>query len=1183
MIKVSVVVPVYNVEEYLDECLKSLVEQTLSEIEIIVVNDGSPDNSQQIINSYAERYPDKILALQKENGGLSDARNFGIAHAHGEFIGFVDSDDFVERDMFEALYKSAKKNQSEVVIGQYKHYALSGGPITKGGVFPFNENKVYSGRDFLLNSHIMLVCNKIYKSDLIKQYPFPTTWFEDVAWSPVIMSYAKKISYIPRSFYHYIRREGTIASSHDNLRTLEGISSIKYALSNCNPDEKDAVAYMAIKRLFFEARVRSGYADHYMNAFFELKDTFSNNRFYYDDCWYYLNAQRYFDKSFQLIPKVVYYEHFEKQILTDSEKKHILSWSEKLMYSDGKIICLDENNCCISENEKILKAYNKQKYDVVGMYFKLKFIQQYGGIGLTTKVSANNFIAPILHKSNIFFAYSDYENISFDVFGSIPNHPIICEILEYILINLDEDNVIQRAFNTVVSKYADCSYQYSQEVDFNKSYLDYSRDVALYPSSVLTHNYGGKYNITFLDFNDLTDIEFYKTQSKFHIDTLSKYCIDYYLHIKKPSKKTTKKSVLKNIAQKMNFVKGTKKYVVLQGGWHLIKKIVIPIYNMRKNYVSYTKKYHSYKKNLSNLINQYAKEFDTNELSSKLVLFESFYGRGLISSPYALFCAWEQRADFNDYQFVWALDKKEYHQSVIKTYLEKYSNIMFVERGDKEYFTVLSKAKYLINDVSFFFDFIKKPEQVYLNTWHSITVKTLGFDIPDQPLSSKNVIRNFLACDYYLAPNDFMRDKIFLSSHKMLGLFPGSIVQEGHPRNDLTFNTSRDEIKGELITLGISFDPLKKTIVYAPTWRGKNGNNPTDNINEYINFISVLEKSIDMNEYNVLLRVHQLAYIKLRNNETISKLLIPSTVDANRMFSMTDILITDYSSIYFDYLVTGRPILFYIPDLEEYSLTRGVYFSEEELPGPVAKCAEDICDYINHLESYVGQYKRLYQKVKEWACPKDDGNVSCRILNALLDSDGSYTITKSYDQAAPKILLYAGELKDNNTLRIAEEIISFIKKDNKKYDISILITDSNNPTVNKNVQRLLDNDIRPIGRSGKYMVYRKEEIASICKLDYQILAKQDKKKVDIFMSREWRRCFGDSTFDISICCITNTNDLFYSYLLLNGNSTHKILCKSEKLFSKDMQIQKIFNKLSNFHDMACDNLFTLYTYLKGFL
>ena len=115
MIKVSVIVPVYNVEKYLEKCLDSLVNQTLKEIEIIIVNDGSPDNSHKIIDKYTKKYKN-IKAYLKENGGLSDARNYGLKKASGEYIAFLDSDDFVKEDMYQKMYEKAKSGNFDMIV-----------------------------------------------------------------------------------------------------------------------------------------------------------------------------------------------------------------------------------------------------------------------------------------------------------------------------------------------------------------------------------------------------------------------------------------------------------------------------------------------------------------------------------------------------------------------------------------------------------------------------------------------------------------------------------------------------------------------------------------------------------------------------------------------------------------------------------------------------------------------------------------------------------------------------------------------------------------------------------------------------------------------------------------------------------------------------------------------------------
>ena len=116
MYKVSIVVPVYNVEKYLNRCLNSLVNQDYKNIEIIIVNDGSPDNSQMIIDKYKKEYSNVIKAFKKKNEGLSEARNFGLKKATGDYIAFIDSDDYVETNMISEMIKCASKNNSDIVV-----------------------------------------------------------------------------------------------------------------------------------------------------------------------------------------------------------------------------------------------------------------------------------------------------------------------------------------------------------------------------------------------------------------------------------------------------------------------------------------------------------------------------------------------------------------------------------------------------------------------------------------------------------------------------------------------------------------------------------------------------------------------------------------------------------------------------------------------------------------------------------------------------------------------------------------------------------------------------------------------------------------------------------------------------------------------------------------------------------
>ena len=161
-IKVSIIVPVYGVEKYIDKCLDSLVNQTLKDIEIIVVNDGSLDNSQKIVDKYVKKYPKMVKSYIKKNGGQGSARNFGIKHSIGEYIGYVDSDDYVELDMYEKLYKKAKSKKYEIVVcGNYNVKEDYSSKIEDVFVSSYQTN--------LENSMFgkIAVWNKIYKRELI--------------------------------------------------------------------------------------------------------------------------------------------------------------------------------------------------------------------------------------------------------------------------------------------------------------------------------------------------------------------------------------------------------------------------------------------------------------------------------------------------------------------------------------------------------------------------------------------------------------------------------------------------------------------------------------------------------------------------------------------------------------------------------------------------------------------------------------------------------------------------------------------------------------------------------------------------------------------------------------------------------------------------------------------------------
>lgn len=241
MAKVSVIVPVYQVEKYLRKCLNSLVNQTLQDIEILVVNDGSTDGSQEIIDEFQEKYPLIIKSFVKENGGLSDARNYGIDRASGEFIGFVDSDDEVAETMFEEMYSLGIKNKAEIVVCNLQKVNEQGKVVQKLTQIPHMPEKIELKNHFSVFSDISyFACNKIFRNELFKDKRFKKgVHFEDIELIPKFVLDSTVIAQTQKYHYNYLERSDSITKTHstkglDILKAVEEVSSYfktsKYAV-----------------------------------------------------------------------------------------------------------------------------------------------------------------------------------------------------------------------------------------------------------------------------------------------------------------------------------------------------------------------------------------------------------------------------------------------------------------------------------------------------------------------------------------------------------------------------------------------------------------------------------------------------------------------------------------------------------------------------------------------------------------------------------------------------------------------------------------------------------------------------------------------------------------------------------------------------------------------------------------
>lgn len=504
----------------------------------------------------------------------------------------------------------------------------------------------------------------------------------------------------------------------------------------------------------------------------------------------------------------------------------------------------------------------------------------------------------------------------------------------------------------------------------------------------------------------------------------------------------------------------------------------------------------------------YAKYLETTTINPDIVLYESFWGRGIIDNPNAIFKELLHNKQYSYLKHVWVLNDLESNQYFIDRYAS-YDNVKFIVFKSKEYYKYLATAKYLVNNTTFEPYFIKREGQVYINTWHGTPLKSMGFNAVGSNTTIGNILRNMLITDYFLSANDIMTD-MYLNAYKLKEVMTGTIVEEGYPRNDALLNTKKEDIIETLIDLGVSVDPKKQIVMYAPTWRQDANNKAVINPAQLLNVKEHLEKLIDASKYQILVKPHQFVYEALKDNEEYKGLLIPSSIDTNELLSVTDVLISDYSSIFMDYLVTDKPVVFYIKDAEEYTNDRGLDISIDELPGPVCSTIQELADAINHYEEIADKEK--YKKFKDRICKYDDGNVTKRIVDIIWGGNQKYNLIKT-KKTKKRLLISGGNLLENGITHSFFSLLNQVNYD--EWDVTAyFFVSKNNKELLKKVDEEINKNVRAYMRVGDYIATKSEQIARLF-----VERKSFDKKIwrviypKVIAEREYQRCFGNLEFD----------------------------------------------------------------------
>ncbi|WP_404274825.1 CDP-glycerol glycerophosphotransferase family protein [Exiguobacterium undae] len=369
--------------------------------------------------------------------------------------------------------------------------------------------------------------------------------------------------------------------------------------------------------------------------------------------------------------------------------------------------------------------------------------------------------------------------------------------------------------------------------------------------------------------------------------------------------------------------------------------------------------------------------FQKLPIQKNLVLFESFLGRGYSDNPKALYQTLKRQRP--ELTLVWIFAKEP--TADVKAVCPNW-----VLRNSPKYYYYMARAQYWIFNTRQPLSLKKRRATTYLQTWHGTPLKRLGLDMEEVHMAGttteqykKNFYQQAQEWDYLLSPNTYSSD-IF----KRAFGFSGTLLESGYPRNDLLYAPDRNQ-QAETIKRKLDVPPNKKVILYAPTWRDDEFVTKGQyRFNLQLDLQQMQERLGQ--DYIVLLRMHYLIAEHLDLDAYAGFAYdVSSYGDIAELYLISDLLITDYSSVFFDFAHLNRPMLFFTYDLEKYaSVLRGFYFDfEAVVPGPLLKESNQVIDYIEDIETQSKQYADKYKVFQEQFCGLDDGKASQRVIKTL--------------------------------------------------------------------------------------------------------------------------------------------------------------------------------------------------------
>lgn len=284
--KLSVVIPAYNAQKFISRCISSALASDLKEIEVIAIDDGSTDETKDILSWYENMYPQFFKKIFKENGGAAEARNYGIAESKGHYIAFIDSDDMIRPDAYSTMYDSLQKTGADIAIGRL--YKVDNDKYYVRHTLPLPAYKAIKPEEYLRllftqTYNNVAVWNKMYRTKLVQEHPIPLLSYEDVSWTPYILSWADSLCYVDKVCVEWDRKIRSFTLSNElssrsvELKYQDRLKAVDFFYENGNPQHKEVLAYLKAKRLYNQGET-AGYNGYFVSIT-NMSDLLRENRF----------------------------------------------------------------------------------------------------------------------------------------------------------------------------------------------------------------------------------------------------------------------------------------------------------------------------------------------------------------------------------------------------------------------------------------------------------------------------------------------------------------------------------------------------------------------------------------------------------------------------------------------------------------------------------------------------------------------------------------------------------------------------------------------------------------------------------------------------------------------------------------------------------------------------------------